>query len=135
MLANLEGSTLVKRLKAASRQQYAIAGRINDRIGDIFGDPATLPTKILKPNDSGLTPLGVEVAKKMNEVAIKETPAPLHALYTNLAQQEEESIQKISYIMDDMDAYFDRRRLVRFKVVLDDMRKKDVIGSLRQLSR
>ena len=39
VLANLEGSTLVKRLKAASRQQYAIAGRINDRIGDVFGSP------------------------------------------------------------------------------------------------
>ena len=28
VLANLEGSTLVKRLKAASRMQYSIAGRI-----------------------------------------------------------------------------------------------------------
>src|SRR5690606_40610301 len=32
VLANLEGSTLVKRLKAASRQQYAVAGRIADHI-------------------------------------------------------------------------------------------------------
>ena len=37
VLANMEGSTLVKRLKAASRQQYTIAGRINDRIEDSFG--------------------------------------------------------------------------------------------------
>jgi hypothetical protein len=51
-----------------------------------------------------------------------------------LVRQEEESVQKISYIMDDMAAYFDRRRLVRFKVVLDDMRKQDVLGGLRQLS-
>src|SRR4029079_11609639 len=36
--------------------------------------------------------------------------------------------------MDDMAAYFDRRRLARFKVVLDDMRKQDVLGGLRQLS-
>src|SRR6202042_1143487 len=33
VLANLEGSTLVKRLKAASRLQYKIGGRINDQLG------------------------------------------------------------------------------------------------------
>ena len=37
VLANLEGSTLVKRLKAASRLQYQIAGRIGDQVGDAFG--------------------------------------------------------------------------------------------------
>lgn len=40
VLANLEGSTLVKRLKAASRQQYLIAGKIGDQIGGTFGQPA-----------------------------------------------------------------------------------------------
>ena len=141
VLANLEGSTLVKRLKAASRQQYAIAGKINDRIGDVFG--FTTPVAVKHPSNddandnstsSGLTPLGEEVVKKMNEVDAKGTPPALPALYTNLAQQEEESVQKISYIMDDMAAYFDRRRLARFKVVLDDMRKQDVLGGLRQLA-
>jgi hypothetical protein len=33
-----------------------------------------------------------------------------------------------------MEAYFERRRLVQYKTVLDDMRKEDVIGSLRRLS-
>ena len=37
VLANLEGSTLVKRLKAASRLQYKIGGRIDDQVGDAFG--------------------------------------------------------------------------------------------------
>jgi hypothetical protein len=141
VLANLEGSTLVKRLKAASRQQYTIAGRINDRIGDVFG--FTTPAIVRPPSDNdadenvignGLTPLGEEVVKKMSDNEIKETPGALPALYANLARQEEESVQKISYIMDDMAAYFDRRRLVRFKTVLEDMRKQDVLGGLRQLS-
>jgi hypothetical protein len=141
VLANLEGSTLVKRLKAASRQQYTIAGKINDRIGDVFG--LTTPTAAKPPSEgdaddkssgSGLTPFGEEVVKKMSEADLKETPAALPVLYTNLARQEEESVQKISYIMDDMAAYFDRRRLARFKVVLDDMRKQDVLGGLRQLA-
>src|SRR5262249_31712585 len=40
VLANLEGSTLVKRLKAASRLQYRIAGRLADLVSDAFGVPA-----------------------------------------------------------------------------------------------
>ena len=36
--------------------------------------------------------------------------------------------------MDDMQAYFERRRFVQFKAVLDDMLKQDAIGSLRQLA-
>src|SRR5208337_2699489 len=41
VLANLEGSTLVKRLKAASRMQYSIAGRVIDQVHDAFGLSAT----------------------------------------------------------------------------------------------
>jgi hypothetical protein len=161
VLANLEGSTLVKRLKAAARQQYTIAGRINDRISEAFGNPSMPPQpdvpginnfgpainkdgKIVarkqekKDTDEntgdGLTAFGKEVVKKLNEADAKETPAALPVLYSALSHQEEESVQKISYIMDDMAAYFDRRRLVRFKVVLDDMRKQDILGGLRQLS-
>ena len=37
VLANLEGSTLVKRLKAASRKQYVVAGKIGDQVGGAFG--------------------------------------------------------------------------------------------------
>lgn len=37
VLANLEGSTLVKRLKAASRKQYVVAGKIGDQVSGAFG--------------------------------------------------------------------------------------------------
>jgi hypothetical protein len=37
LLGNLEGSTLVKRLKAASREQLQVANRIGDRIPSTFG--------------------------------------------------------------------------------------------------
>ena len=50
-----------------------------------------------------------------------------------MSEQETKEGDKISLIMDDMHAYFERRRFVRFKTVLDDMRKQDVVGSLRQL--
>jgi hypothetical protein len=51
-----------------------------------------------------------------------------------LASQETKSSQDVSNIMDDMQAYFERRRYVRFQAVLDDMRKQDAIGALRQLA-
>ena len=37
VLANLEGSTLVKRLKAASRKQYVVAGKIGEQVSGAFG--------------------------------------------------------------------------------------------------
>ena len=103
VLANLEGSTLVKRLKAESRLQYKVAGRIGDQVSDAFGLPAN---------------------------AAKESTTKL---FTELVGQESKSSQTVSNIMDDLQAYFERRRMMSFKAVLDDMRSQDVIGGLRQL--
>jgi hypothetical protein len=50
-----------------------------------------------------------------------------------LASQELAGSKDMSQIMDDMEAYFERRRYQRFKTVLDEMRKQDAVGSLRQL--
>jgi hypothetical protein len=101
VLANLEGSTLVKRLKAASREQYRIAGRLADHIEGAFGG------------------------------AVQDDAV---ATIAELSEKEETSSQTVSYIMDDMEAYFERRRLVRFKTILDEMRKEDVIGALRRVA-
>jgi hypothetical protein len=101
VLANLEGSTLVKRLKAASRLQYRIAGRLADLVSQAFGT----------------------VAREPQNSQSKE-----------LSKQEAKSSQDVSNIMDDMQGYYERRRLVNLKNVLDDMLKLDVVGSLRQLS-
>jgi hypothetical protein len=103
VLANLEGSTLVKRLKAASRLQYKIGGRINDQLKETFG---------VSPS---------QVAEK-----------PLKVI-GEMAEQEAKASLDVSFIMDDMQGYFERRRFVKFKTVLDEMREGDVIGSLRQL--
>ncbi|MDA1161657.1 MAG: hypothetical protein O3B13_01005 [Planctomycetota bacterium] len=103
LLANLEGSTLVKRLKAASRVQYKIAGRIGDEVTTSFGVPAKL------------------------------TPTDQKKLFSELSGLEETSTLDVSNIMDDMQAYFERRRFMQFKTVLDEMRNEDVLGALRQL--
>ncbi|MCH5375470.1 MAG: hypothetical protein JJ992_15980 [Planctomycetes bacterium] len=104
ILANLEGSTLVKRLKAASREQYRIGGRIGDQLDDSFGLPRLRSGS--RPSD-----------------ALRE-----------LADLETKSSQNVSLIMDDMHAYFERRRFMNFKTVLDDMKTQDIVGGLRQLS-
>lgn len=102
VLANLEGSTLVKRLKAASRQQYVVAGKINDQIGGTFGLRA-------------------------------KTGGAAKGVLDELSTQESKYSLDLSNIMDDMQAYFERRRFQRFKTVLDEMREQDAVGSLRQL--
>lgn len=103
VLANLEGSTLVKRLKAASRAQYLIGGKMVDQVGDAFGVATTRPRG--------------NTAKVFEE----------------LAQQEAKGSHDVSLIMDDIQSYFERRPFLRFRTVLDEMRKLDVIGNLRQL--
>ena len=103
VLANLEGTTLVKRLKAASRVQNRIAGRLGDHVKDAFGVPPTAPKQAQR------------------------------ILFTQLSKEEAKSSDDVSHIMDDMQAYFERRRFMKFKTVLDDMLKQDATGSLRQL--
>ncbi len=102
ILANLEGSTLMKRLKAASREQNKIAEKIGSRIQDLFGAKAAAP---------------VDAKIMLND----------------LAGIEQESSQKISFIMDDMQSYFERRRMNQFKIVLDEMKEFQVVSELRKL--
>ena len=102
ILANLEGSTLVKRLKAAARQQMQVADRISERIDSVFGNPAT--------------------GEQEDRTALAE-----------LAGVEKQSSQTVSYIMDDMYAYYERRRMNQFKLVFDEMRQVAVVNALDEL--
>lgn len=104
ILGNLEGSTLVKRLKAASREQYKIGGELTDGLSETFGRK--------------------KVAKD----------SPPHETLVSLSEVEAASALKVSRIMDDMEAYFERRRLSRFQHILDEMKEVNILGSLRELS-
>jgi hypothetical protein len=103
VLANLEGSTLVKRLKAASRTQYGIAGKAIDLVNKTFG-----------------------AMTSRSDLAASKAIA-------SMSEQEAKGSHDVSLIMDDMQSYFERRRFMQFKTVLDEMRKLDVVGNLRQL--
>jgi hypothetical protein len=99
LLANLEGSTLVKRLKAASREQDQVAEKISSRIDKVFGAPGRLSDEDRE-------------------------------IFTELSSVETQSSQNISFIMDDMQAYFERRHMNQFKLVLDDMKNSKVLEAL-----
>lgn len=103
ILANMEGSTLVKRLKAASREQNQVADKISSRIDAVFGRASPIAQ-----DDQ-------QVLKALSTV-------------------EHESSQKISFIMDDMQSYFERRRMNQFKLVLDEMKQSDVLVALGDLA-
>ncbi len=104
VLASLEGSTLVKRLKAAARLQNRIAVKIGEQVDGAFG---------------------------IKSAAQRD---PHKKLLRELGQEEVKSGRDVSFIMDDMQAYFERRRYAKFQTVLEEMRKEDVLGSLRSLA-
>ncbi len=103
VLANLEGSTIVKRLKASSRHQQQVAARLASLASDSFG-----------------------VSDRKKQSAADS--------FQELAAAEMDSSDRASHIMDDMDAYFQRSRMMAFRRVLDQMREADVTAELRLLS-
>ncbi|HQU44653.1 MAG TPA: hypothetical protein VNH11_34000 [Pirellulales bacterium] len=104
ILANLEGSTFLKRLKAASRKELGVAEDLTQRITGDFGVPANRASEQAR-----------ELLPKIGESQVK------------LADN-------VGTIMDDMKAYYERRRMTKFKNVLDEMEKVEVVGRLRQVS-
>ncbi|MFM7074148.1 MAG: hypothetical protein ACKO38_20365, partial [Planctomycetota bacterium] len=168
VLANLEGTTLVKRLKAASRLQNNIASRLGSTITSAFGAKRPAKTQPMGASvDESAQPLAAAVKRavaKLQGAGDNATGSPARTaiadsapdaatrssipqrrgadmrgdqvakLTTELAQQENKGSQDVSYIMDDMQAYFERRNMAVFKTVLDEMRQQDVVGGLRQLA-
>ncbi|MEX1103156.1 MAG: hypothetical protein WED87_02830, partial [Dehalococcoidia bacterium] len=103
VMARLEGSTFVKRLKLASREQGSSGSRIAGMAAEAFGKTDRQPAPVKQA-------LG-----EVREVSTREA-------------------EKMSAIMDDLQAYFDRRQLPAFRTVMEEMKELDTLGSLRQLS-
>ncbi len=104
ILGELEGSTLVKRLKAASRDQLRVAQEVTKRLQSLLSSP---------------------------QKAIQ--PGKKHAL-DDLIAIESKGSEKVSNIIDDLEAFQERRRLAKFQNVLAEMKDSQVVGSLRLLS-
>jgi len=103
VMARLEGSTFVKRLKLASREQMGIGNRIAGLAAEAFGKP-------------------------------EKRPAPVKKALGDVREQSLRETDKMSALMDDLQAYFERRQLPAFRTVLEEMKELDTLGSLRQLS-
>lgn len=103
VLGELEGSTLVKRLKAASREQTQVAQEIGKRFQRL------------------LTESGITRRTKANDLLL------------DLSEMESKGSAKVSNIVDDLEAFYERRRSVKFKNVLKEMESSQVVSALRQL--
>jgi hypothetical protein len=102
VMARLEGTTFVKRLKAAARSELAVGEGLASVVSGGFGRPVQDDSKLRRVD---------AVAKGNDEVG-----------------------SKLSAVMDDLDAYAERRPQPAIRSVLDEMQELDVLGSLRQLT-
>ncbi len=103
ILSSLEASTFVKRFKAASRKQLAIATELNKTLAGGFGLPKE------------------RIIQQLREVGDKS------------AAIENEESEKVYTIQTDLAAYFQRKQDVVYKNVLEQMRELSVVSSLRQI--
>ena len=105
VMARLEGTTFVKRLKAASRHELKVGQGLSAAVANAFGRPR---------NFSG----DDNVVKKVETAT----------------QGNDQVGERMSVLMDDLDAYAERRPQPALRTVLEEMKELDVLGSLRQLS-
>ena len=105
VMARLEGTTFVKRLKAASRNELKVGQGLSAAVAGAFGRPRNFAG-----DDSVVKK--VETATRGND----------------------QVGERMSVLMDDLDAYAERRPQPALRTVLEEMKEIDVLGSLRQLS-
>jgi len=67
-------------------------------------------------------------------VVTDERPAKIDEAIGGVRALTERETDKVSALMDDMQAYLDRRQLPAFRTVLEEMKDLDALGSLRQLA-
>ena len=105
VMARLEGTTFVKRLKAASRNELKVGQGLSAVVAGAFGRPRNFA--------------GDDTVVKKVETATRGN---------------DQVGERMSVLMDDLDAYAERRPQPALRTVLEEMKELDVLGSLRQLS-
>ena len=106
LMARLEGTTFVKRLKAAARSELKVGEGLASIVSRGFGQ-------------AGKADRGESLPRQVAAVA----------------KGNDEVGQKLSAVMDDLDAYAERRPQPALRTVLEEMKTLDVLGSLRQLTQ
>ena len=104
ILQDLQGSTFVKRLKAAADAELKLADELHARLQDSFG-------------------------RDLDSLSASEQ-AGLESLAVNQA----DTAQQVRLIQEDLAAYYERTRLENFKHVFDEMKRTEVIKNFKDLS-
>ncbi len=104
LLQELQGSTFVKRLKAAAREELTLASSLHDQLQDSFGDESDS----LDDADQAL----------------------LRRLY--VAQSDTST--DVRMIQEDLSAYFERVQQKKFQTVRDEMRNTKVVSNFKRMS-
>ncbi len=105
LLGDLEGSTFVKRLKAASRQQLAVATDLNETMEVGFG-------------------------KSSFEVEL-----PRRQQIHQVASREVTHGDVIYVIQDDLEAYYNRVQEGKFRTVLNEMKDMQVVSNVHAVAK
>lgn len=103
ILASLEASTFVKRLKAASRKQTELADTLATTLAGSFGLPRQ------------------RVEQQLREVGER------------VAKSQEEQSRFVHHIQTDLEAYYQRKQDPIYLNVLDQMKDRAVVPGLRQV--
>ena len=101
ILASLEASTFVKRLKAASRKQTELADTLAKTLGSSFGLPRQ------------------RVEQQIREVG------------EAVAKTQEEQSRFVHHIQSDLEAYYQRKQDPIYRKVLEQMKERSVVPGLR----
>jgi hypothetical protein len=141
ILASLEASTFVKRLKAASREQLQLASGLQRKTLDAFGlapgpeigkpekvDNKSVPNaaKIVEAKDGRVVsslPTADELAAALEKTSI----ADARAILSGKSEQQSEVVR---VLQSDLDAYVQRRPDQHLKKVLGQMKDTQVVRAL-----
>ena len=104
ILNNLEGSTFVKRLKAAARRQLEVARDLNQSLRSSFG----------------------AVEGQVDELRRQQSD--------EIAKREVGHSENVYVIQEDLEAYYNRIQQGKFKTVLNEMRDEQVVSNLRRIA-
>jgi hypothetical protein len=148
ILASLEASTFVKRLKAASREQLLVAGGLQKKTLEAFGlSPKATPVAKKTKDEAAAKPEGkVEPAKEPAEPEVLKQVLPtgeeLAAVLEKqsiedaralLAGKSQEQSEVVRVLQSDLDAYVQRRPDQHLKKVLGQMKATQVVRALAKV--
>ncbi len=153
LLINMEGSTFVKRLKAASKRQFEIAGELERFAVSAFGAEESSfgleSTEEEDDDESGevdVSSFGAEAGAENEEEAADEpkdgedamqpqVSPEQRATFMRLAAREQVESDVMRKLQSDLLAYYDRVQMAKIKPVLDEMEDADPPRALRGLGQ